>query len=103
MVGYEDSAPAQAPVHAGWPTGVFSAIAHKAERSSTPVGDETAQMSVGGVSLAIFYIVIKYAVGGHLISTTDFAIGTATGVATVGAFLTVGPTVLFPRILARRS
>ena len=51
--------------------------------------------------LVIFYIVIRYGLGGGLITRTDFAIGTATGVATIGAFLTMGPTVLFPKIMAR--
>jgi hypothetical protein len=39
--------------------------------------------------------------GGHLITGTDFAIGTIIGIATIGAFLTVGPTVLFPRLMRR--
>ncbi len=52
--------------------------------------------------LVIFYLVVRYGVGGGLISNWDFAIGTATGVITIGAFLTVGPTVLFPRIMKRR-
>jgi hypothetical protein len=51
--------------------------------------------------LVIFYIVVRYGVGGGLIDRSDFAIGTAVGVATVGAFLTVGPTALFPRIMRR--
>lgn len=51
---------------------------------------------------AIFYLLVKYGVGGHLISHKDFAIGTAVGVTTLGAFLTVGPTVLFPRITRHR-
>jgi hypothetical protein len=46
--------------------------------------------------VAIFYLLIKYGVGGHLISHKDFAIGTEVGIATLGAFLTVGPTALFP-------
>src|SRR5579859_4605886 len=50
----------------------------------------------------VFYLVIRYGVGPHLISGADFAIGTALGVMTVGAFLTVGPTVLFPRLTRRR-
>jgi hypothetical protein len=52
--------------------------------------------------LVIFYLVIRYGVGGGLISNKDFAVGTVTGVVTIGAFLTVGPTVLFPRIMNRR-
>jgi hypothetical protein len=50
----------------------------------------------------VFYLLIKSGIGGRLISTTDFAIGTVVGVATVGAFLTVGPTVLFPKIMKAR-
>ncbi len=49
-----------------------------------------------------FYLLIRYGLGPHLISRADFAIGTVVGVATVGAFLTVGPTVLFPRLTRRR-
>src|ERR1700722_11031798 len=42
--------------------------------------------------IVIFYLLFRYGICGYLISRTDFAIGTALGVATVGAFLTVGPT-----------
>jgi len=52
--------------------------------------------------VVIFYLLIKYGVGGHLISRRDFTIGTLVGIATLGAFLTVGPTVLFPRITHHR-
>ena len=52
--------------------------------------------------VAIFYLLIKYGLGGHLISRKDFTIGTLVGIATLGAFLTVGPTVLFPRITRHR-
>ncbi len=50
----------------------------------------------------VFYLVIRDGVGPHLITGADFAIGTVVGVATVGAFLTVGPTVLFPRLTRHR-
>jgi hypothetical protein len=46
---------------------------------------------------------IRYGLGNQLISETDFAIGTILGIATIGAFLTVGPTVLFPRLMKRRD
>lgn len=52
--------------------------------------------------LVVFYLLIKYGVGAHLISRRDFAIGIAIGIATLGAFLTAGPTVLFPRIMRHR-
>jgi len=52
--------------------------------------------------VVVFYLLIKYGVGGHLISRTDFATGTVVGVATLGMFLTVGPTVLFPRLTRPR-
>jgi hypothetical protein len=52
--------------------------------------------------IVIFYFVIKYGLDGHLILDRDFAIGTIVGVATVGAFLTVGPTWLFPKIMCHR-
>ena len=52
--------------------------------------------------VVIFYLLIKYGVGGHLISRTDFDTGTLVGITTLGAFLTVGPTVLFPRITRHR-
>jgi hypothetical protein len=50
----------------------------------------------------VYYLLIRYGLGRHLISDADFAIGTAVGIATVGAFLTVGPTILFPRLTRRR-
>jgi hypothetical protein len=50
----------------------------------------------------VFYLVIRYGVGRQLVTGADFAIGTAVGVATVGAFLTVGPTILFPKLARRR-
>jgi hypothetical protein len=50
----------------------------------------------------VYYLLIRYGVGPHLMSGTDFAIGTVVGVATVGAFLTVGPTALFPRLARQR-
>jgi hypothetical protein len=46
----------------------------------------------------VFYLVLKYGVSRHLIRGADFAVGMIVGVVTVGAFLTVGPTVLFPRL-----
>jgi hypothetical protein len=49
--------------------------------------------------LVLFYLLATYGLGGQLISRTDFVIGTITGVATVGLFLTVGPTILFPRLM----
>jgi hypothetical protein len=52
--------------------------------------------------VVIFYLLVKYGLGDHLITSTDFAIGTVIGVVTVGAFLTVGPTVLFPRLIRNR-
>jgi len=45
-----------------------------------------------------FYLLARYGVGGHFIAGSDFAIGTTVGMMTVGAFLSVGPTVLFPRL-----
>lgn len=53
--------------------------------------------------VAIFYLTIRYGVLGQLISGTDFIIGTVVGVITVGMFLTVGPTVLFPRLIHGRE
>lgn len=52
--------------------------------------------------VVIFYLLVKYGVRGHLISGRDFAIGTVAGVATLGLFLTVGPTVLFPWLTRQR-
>ncbi len=48
--------------------------------------------------LIVYYLLIKYGLGPHLVSGSDFIIGTLLGIATVGAFLTIGPTWLFPRI-----
>ncbi len=50
----------------------------------------------------IFYLLIRYGLGLHLITGANFTIGTILGIATVGAFLTVGPTVLFPRLVRQR-
>jgi hypothetical protein len=52
--------------------------------------------------VVVFYLVIKYGLGRNLITGADFAIGTVLGVVTVGAFLTVGPTILFPRLMRSR-
>jgi hypothetical protein len=51
----------------------------------------------------IFYLLIRYGLGGHLISETDFVIGMVVGVATLGLFLTVGPTLLFPWLMRKRD
>ncbi len=48
--------------------------------------------------LVVFYLMIRYGLGGHLVSGVEFAIGTLLGVVTLGAFLTVGPTVFFPKL-----
>jgi len=53
--------------------------------------------------LVMFYLLIRYGVGGHFISVADFAVGAITGFVTLGAFLTIGPTVLFPWIMKHRS
>ena len=50
----------------------------------------------------VFYLAIRYGLGPHLIPDADFVIGTVVGVVTVGAFLTVGPTILFPRLTRSR-
>jgi hypothetical protein len=50
----------------------------------------------------VFYLLIRYGVDNHLITGADFATGTILGVAIVGGFLTVGPTVLFPRLARHR-
>ena len=52
--------------------------------------------------VVVFYLLVRYGVGGHLIGDADFAIGTVVGVATVGLFLTVGPTLIFPRLMSHR-
>jgi Protein of unknown function with HXXEE motif len=49
--------------------------------------------------LMVFYLLVKYGLGGNLVTGTDFTAGTIIGVVTLGAFLTVGPTVLFPRLM----
>lgn len=48
-----------------------------------------------------YYLVIKYGLETNLISGVDFAIGTIVGILTVGLFLTIGPTVLFPRLMKK--
>jgi hypothetical protein len=47
----------------------------------------------------VLYLLIKYGVGERLIAISDFVTGVAIGVATVGTFLTLGPTVIFPRVM----
>jgi hypothetical protein len=51
--------------------------------------------------VVIFYLLIKFGLNGNLIGVADFTIGTVIGVLTLGAFLTIGPTVLFPRIMRK--
>jgi len=51
--------------------------------------------------LVIFYLAIRYGVVGGRMRCSDFVIGTTVGVLTVGSFLTVGPTWLFPKIMRR--
>jgi hypothetical protein len=50
----------------------------------------------------VFYLLIRYGVGPRLITGADLAIGTTVGIVRVGTFLTVGPTVLFPRLTRPR-
>lgn len=52
----------------------------------------------GLLYVIIFYLLSRYGLGRHLITNWDFIIGTTVGIATVGLFLTLGPTVLFPRL-----
>lgn len=51
--------------------------------------------------LVIFYLTVKYGLSGGFIGGTDFTIGVLVGALTVGAFLSVGPTWLFPKIIRR--
>lgn len=53
--------------------------------------------------IVFFYLVVRYGLRGGLIGETDFIIGTVVGVLAIGAFLTVGPTWLFPRIMRNRG
>jgi hypothetical protein len=46
---------------------------------------------------------LMHLLGRHLLSGSDFTIGTILGVATVGSFLTVGTTLLFPWLTRRRQ
>jgi hypothetical protein len=48
-----------------------------------------------------FYLLVRYGVGGRMLDPTDCEIGTVVGVATIGAFLTIGPTVLVPWLTGR--
>ena len=47
----------------------------------------------------VYYLLARYGLSRHLITGVDFATGTAVGVATLGSFLTVGPTWLFPGLM----
>ena len=49
--------------------------------------------------LVVLYLLVRYGLNDHLVSGTDFAFGTVMGIVTIGAFLTVGPTLLFPRLM----
>ena len=51
----------------------------------------------------VFYLVIRDGLGTRVIPVTDFVSATVVGVVTVGAFLTVGPTLLFPRLTRSRA
>jgi hypothetical protein len=53
--------------------------------------------------LIIFYLLIRYGLCDYLINRMDFVIGTVVGVSTIGVFLTVGPTVLFPKLMRRNQ
>jgi hypothetical protein len=57
----------------------------------------------GLLYVIIYYLVIRYGLTTQLISPADFIIGSIIGVLTVGAFLTVGPTFLFPHLIHQRS
>ena len=49
--------------------------------------------------VVVFYLLIRFGVNPRVISATDFVTGTVVGIATIGSFLTVGPTMLFPRLM----
>src|SRR5215467_8561895 len=83
---------------AGFVTHVFTVHVYWAMRRNT----YSPGLLTSLLYVIVFYLLIKYGVGPHLITGADFAIGTTVGVATVGAFLTVGPTVLFPRLTRPR-
>ncbi len=53
--------------------------------------------------VVVYYLLIRYGLGQHLMTGADFVIGTIVGIVTVGAFLTVGPTFLFPRRMRSQS
>src|SRR5258708_13584662 len=50
----------------------------------------------------VFYLLIRYGLGPHLIPGADFAIGTAAGLSTWCGFFPVGPPGLFPILNAPR-
>lgn len=51
--------------------------------------------------IVIFYITVKYGYGRGMFSTHDLIISATLGVITIGAFLTIGPTWLFPNLMRR--
>ena len=53
--------------------------------------------------VVVYYLLIRYGLGQHLIGVADFVIGTIGGIVAGGAFLTVGPTVLFPKLTRPRT
>jgi uncharacterized membrane protein YjjP (DUF1212 family) len=77
---------------AGFVTHAFTVHAYWTVRRNT----YSTGLLMSTLYIVIFYLLIRYGLGGHLISGTDFAIGTIIGIVAIGAFLTVGPTVLFP-------
>ena len=52
--------------------------------------------------IVTYYLLVRYGLERRLLDPADFEIGSAIGVATVGAFLTVGPTVIFPALSRAR-
>ncbi len=52
--------------------------------------------------IVVYYLLIRYGLSRHLVTDTEFIVGTGRGVFTIGTFLTIGPTILFPRIMKKR-
>jgi hypothetical protein len=86
---------------------VAGRIRHTRVHVSHVLDDRRNTYSPGLVSsllyVLIFYLLIRFGVGGRFVDAADFVVGTIAGVATIGIFLTVGPTILFPRLAQSRD
>jgi hypothetical protein len=70
---------------AGFVTHAFTVHAYWTVRRNT----YSPGLLTSSLYLVIFYLLVRYGLGGHLVAGRDFAIGRIIGIATIGAFQTV--------------